>query len=104
MKAIALDERLKEKDAYDIYFCLKHYSNLDDLVNEFKPHLENGLIREGLSKLAKNFKSEVHSGPKFMADFEEMTDGEDRALIERDAFERVNYLLNNLGFIQQKDL
>ena len=45
MKAIVLDDRLKEKDAYDIYYCLKQYSDkLDELVAEFGPHLKNGLI------------------------------------------------------------
>jgi hypothetical protein len=100
MKAIVLDDRLKEKDAYDIYYCLKQYSDkLDDLVTEFKPHLENGLIQEGLAKLAKNFETVDHTGPKFVAAFEEVTDQEDRTLIERDAFERVNYLLKKLGVV-----
>jgi len=66
MKAIVLDDRLKEKDAYDIYYCFKQYSDkLDDLV----------------------------------AAFEEVTDEEDRTLMERDAFERVNYLLQKLGIV-----
>lgn len=100
MKAIVLDERLKEKDAYDIYYCLKQYSDkLDDLVEEFKPHVENKLIQEGLVKLAKNFKTVEHIGPKFVSAFEEITDEEDRLIVERDAFERVNYLLQKLGII-----
>ncbi len=100
MKAIVLDDRLKEKDAYDIYYCLKQYSdNLNDLVAEFVPHLKNSLIQEGLAKLAKNFETMDHTGPKFVAAFEEVTDEEDRALIERDAFERVNYLLQKLGIV-----
>jgi len=98
MKAIVLDERMKEKDAYDIYYCLKQYSDsLDDLVAEFRPHLKNGLIQEGLAKLAKNFASEKHTGPKFVTAFEEITDEEDRIQMERDAFERANYLLQELG-------
>jgi hypothetical protein len=98
MKAIVLDERMKEKDAYDIYYCLKQYSDkLDDLVAEFRPHLKNGLVQEGLAKLAKNFKSEEYTGPKFVTAFEEITDEEDRIQMERDAFERVNYLLQELG-------
>lgn len=100
MKAIALNDRLKQKDAYDIYYCLKQYSDrLEDLVNEFKPYLKNSLIQEGLQKLAKNFASEEHTGPKFVADFEEISDEEDRKQIERDAFERVNYLLLELGVV-----
>jgi hypothetical protein len=72
---------------------------LDDLVAEFRSHLKNGLVQEGLAKLAKNFASEEHTGPKFVADFEEITDEEDRKLIERDAFERANYLLQGLGVV-----
>ena len=100
MKSIVLDDRLKEKDAYDIYYCLKQYSDkLDDLVAEFKPHLKNGLIKEGLAKMAKNFASEKHTGPKFVAAFEEIADKEDRLQMERDAFERVDYLLQELGVV-----
>ena len=100
MKAIVLDDRLKEKDAYDIYYCFKQYSDkLDDLVAEFEPQLKNSLIQEGLAKLAKNFKTVDHTGPKFVAAFEEVTDEEDRTLMERDAFERVNYLLQKLGIV-----
>ena len=67
------------KDAYDIYYCLKQYSDrLDDLVVEFRPPLDNALIQVGLKKLAKNFASEEHTGPKFVADFDEITDEEDR--------------------------
>jgi predicted nucleotidyltransferase len=65
MKAIVLDDRQKEKDAYDIYYCLKQYSDkLDDLVAEFEPHLENSLIQEGLAKLGKNFETMGHTGPQ----------------------------------------
>jgi hypothetical protein len=80
------------------YYCLKQYSDrLDDLVFEFRGHLKNKLIQEGLAKLAKNFASEEHSGPKFVTAFEEITDEEDRLQMERDAFERVNYILQKLG-------
>ena len=100
MKAIVLDDRPKEKDAYNIYYCLKQYSDrLDDLVAEFEPHLENTLIQEGLARLAKNFETVDHTGPKYVAAFEEVTDEEDRTLTERDAFERVNYLLQKLGIV-----
>lgn len=100
MKSLVLDERLKEKDAYDIYYCLRQYSDrLDDLVAEFKPYLNNGLIQEGLTKLAKNFATVGHTGPKFVAAFEEVTNLEDCIMIERDAFERVNYILQKLGVL-----
>ena len=67
--------------------------------NKNRSHLKNGLIQEGLAKLAKNFESVEHTGPKFVADFEEITDEEDRKQMERDEFERVNYLLKELSII-----
>jgi len=100
MKGMALDERLKEKDAWDIYYCLRNYpGGLDALVEEFRPHVEHGLVKEGLEKIAKHFFSEEHIGPRFVADFEELTDSEGRAMQERDAFERANYLLGKLGIL-----
>ena len=52
----------------------------------------------GLSKIAKHFASEKHVGPKFVADFEEIVDPEERGILERDAYEKVRYLLQKLGF------
>ncbi len=97
MKGMALDERLKEKDAWDIYYCIQNYpGGLDHLIEEFRPHLEHGLVREGLDKIAKHFASEKHVGPGFVADFEEIADPEERAIRERDAYEKVRYLLRKL--------
>ncbi len=53
MKGMALHDRLKEKDAWDVYFTLANYpGGLDALVREIKPHLEHGLVMEGLRKIA----------------------------------------------------
>ena len=76
MKAMVLDDRMKEKDAYDIYYCLRQYGDkMDNLVAEFKPHMKNDLVKEGPEKLAKNFSSIEHIGPKFVSAFEEVTIG-----------------------------
>lgn len=100
MKGMALTDRLKEKDAWDIYYCVKNYpGGLDSLANEFKPHTRNALVREGLEKISIQFASEGHIGSKFVADFEEATDPEERAFLQRDAYERVNYLLERLGIL-----
>ncbi len=97
MKGMALADRMKEKDAWDIYYCLKNYpGGLDPLVDAFKLFMSHGLVKEGLEKIAEKFASEKHVGPKFVADFEEISDAEERALLERDAFERVEYLLKKL--------
>jgi len=98
MKGMALDDRLKEKDAWDIYYCLLAYpGGIDALVEEFRPHLSHGLVREGLGKVAAHFSSLKSFGPKFVADFEEAGDPEERERLIRDAFERINAFLNRLG-------
>ena len=98
MKGMALHDRLREKDAWDIYFTLTNYfGGLDALVQEFKPHLQHGLVKEGLRKIAEKFASPEHLGPRFVAAFDEIDAPDERALRTRDAFERVNYLLLALG-------
>jgi len=97
MKAFALGDRLKEKDAYDIYYCLKNYpGGLDELIKRFKPYFHNSLVKEGLNVLLEKFISPEHIGPKFVADFLEIADQEDRSALQRDAYERVAYLVKGL--------
>jgi len=54
----------------------------------------HGLVREGLAKIGDAFSSPEHVGPVSVANFEGST--EDRELIQRDAYERVQYLLGAL--------
>ena len=100
MKGMALHDRLKEKDAWDIYFTLIHYpGDLDALAQEIRPHLHHGLVQEGLRKIAEKFASPDHMGPKFVADFEDIQDRDERAIRMRDAYERVSHLLRDLGVL-----
>ena len=97
MKAMALTSRLMEKDAWDIYYCIRNYpGGIEQLAKEFQPLLENKLVQEALAKMAEKFASPDHIGPKHVADFEEIADREGRALLQRDAFERVNALISRL--------
>jgi len=98
MKSAALANRLKEKDAWDIYYCLVHYpGGLDGLVGELKRHVSHGLVREGLHRIAEQFAFPEAVGPRFVADFDEIQDADDRAIRQRDAYERVRYLMDKLG-------
>ncbi|MBX9601957.1 MAG: hypothetical protein K2X35_13165 [Bryobacteraceae bacterium] len=98
MKGMALHDRLKEKDAWDIYFTLTNYPRgIDALAEELRRHLGRVLVQEGLLKLADKFASVDHIGPRFVADFDDVQDEEERARIHRDAFEKVDYLLRRLG-------
>lgn len=97
MKSMALAGRLKQKDAWDIYYCLLYYpGGIDAIVKEFKQFGKHGLVVEGLQKLKRHFSSVEYVGPKHVTDFDEITDQEERDRIRRDAFERVQYLLNKL--------
>lgn len=104
MKGMAMETRMKEKDAYDIYYSLLNYpGGIDALAEEFKPHLHLGLVKEGLQKIAGKFLSEKAFGPKSVADFEGTDDPEEQERIQRDAYERVNALLSKLGLTLRKN-
>lgn len=89
---------MKDANAWDIYYCLTRYpGGTEKLIEEFRPHIDNVLVKEGLLKISEKFASPEHIGPKHIADFEAVTDAEEREALQRDAFERVNYLLEELG-------
>jgi predicted nucleotidyltransferase len=98
MKGHALDGRLKEKDAWDIVYCIREYpGGMDALVEKLRPMVHHGLMREALEKVAQHFASPEHRGPRHVADFEMETDPETREAIQRDAYERVQYVLTRLS-------
>lgn len=93
MKANALG-RGKAKDAYDIYFLIKHYNGgVKVLAEEFKKLGEKEIINTMKEKLQDKFASENHAGPKDVADFLDILDDEEIEMIKRDAYEQVNTLL-----------
>ena len=99
MKGCALAGRDKQKDAYDIVYCLKHYEESGGNIREdFKGLIDNKLVREGLDNIANEFKSENSRGPTMVADFEDTDDPLEREVIKRDAFERVRAFLIDVGY------
>jgi len=100
MKGMALRDRMKEKDAWDVYYCVRYYpGGLSVLIEDFRPHVDHGLVREGLANIAEKFASESHVGPKWVADFEDLSDPDDRALLQRDAYERITSLLRAVRMV-----
>ena len=98
MKGMAMYDRMKEKDAYDIFYCVEHYpGGTDKFAVEFSPFLNNKLVLEGLGKIRSKFASVEHIGPSWVADFLEVNETEDREIVMRRAYENVNELLNMLG-------
>ena len=67
------------------------------MAERLRPRIENRLVREPLEKIAVYFASPERRGPRHVADFEEVDDPETREAIQQDAYERVNYVLEQLG-------
>lgn len=70
LKLITFEARKSEKDAYDIYSCLKFYpGGIDALARDFQPILQHGLVKEALSYMEKFFLDEIQIGPQRFARF-----------------------------------
>ena len=97
VKGITLSERKKEKDAYDIYFCVANYQGgHTQLAREFQPLLHHELAREGLLAIKEKFQTIDSIGPVWAARVSIEATGGDEVLARRDAFEQVNSLLDEL--------
>jgi hypothetical protein len=93
----SLDDRKKEKDAYDIYFCLANYpGGIARLVKEFQPLMNDGLVQESLGRICGKFQSIDSIGPVWAAQVVQAAGG-DYEFTRRDAFERANALFEALG-------
>lgn len=93
MKTAALG-RGKPKDAYDIYFLIKHYrGGVKALATEFAEYANNSIVLDMLVKLEDKFKSENHAGPVDVADFLAPDDDDERAMLLRDSYEQVQELI-----------
>ena len=91
----SLEHAQKAKDAYDIYFIIKHYiGGVRELAKEFEPVRDKNIVKEAKDMLAGKFASENHAGPKDVADFMDLEDEESIEMTKRDAYEQVQALLN----------
>lgn len=96
MKTAAMG-RGKAKDAYDIYFVIKHYAGgVEALAKEFDTVRDRPMVNEMKEKLLDKFGSENHAGPKDVSDFMDLMDDEEIALIKRDAYEQVQALIERI--------
>ena len=94
MKAIAMDERLKPKDAYDLVFCLKHWEpGIADIAAQLRPHLKHPAVARALGVLREKFASIDHRGPQEAGPLIAAQEGVDVVMARQDAFGRVAELL-----------
>lgn len=100
MKGFALGGRLKEKDSWDIYYCLKHFpGGIGKLIKEMGALRKNKLAKEALGIIADKFSSPGSVGPVHVVNFEDITNTEEREQVQRDAYERVQALLKGIGLV-----
>ena len=96
MKAMAMRDRLKRKDPYDVYYCLRYFpGGIEKIVEQVKLLKGNRLVQEALEILKAQFNSPEHVGPSHIAEFLELSDPDEVARTRRDAYERVLYLVEN---------
>jgi len=95
MKSVCMEERYENKDAYDLFYTIKHYpGGAAAIAAALKPDLDNGLVKEALQRLRKDFASPESSGPADVANFLEADDNAERAIIMRDVFETFEFLFD----------
>lgn len=94
MKGVAIGQRTKAKDYYDIYMIAKHLEGgpaaLGKRLGGFKG---NKVIAEAAENVRKYFDSPKGLGPTSVADFEGEDEAEAREILQRDAYEVVAAVL-----------
>lgn len=94
LKAFAMADRIKPKDAYDIYFWLRYYpGGVAELAQRCGGILKHGLFKAGLQVLREKFGTSDAVGPRWAAQMVAEKGLEDPQLIQRDAFERMQAFL-----------
>lgn len=101
MKGYAVANRLKPKDAYDIYFCIRNFpGGLDTLVTATKQLLDFDTARKGYLLISEKFRDMDDFGPTSVRQFVEGSDAlGDRTADQwqQDAFGQVDAWLTALG-------
>jgi len=101
MKGYAIAGRYKQKDAYDIYYCVRNYPDgYRALAEDCRPLLTFPMAVQGYSHIADKFSSPDGFGPVCVRRFVTDTDVLDDRSAEQwqqDAFGQVSAWLGELG-------
>jgi hypothetical protein len=100
MKGFALIKRDKPKDAYDVYYVIKHFpAGIEALAEECRSLLEHPRAREGFDGIAQKFEALEGYGAQTVRNFlrDTLTSPEEIAFVQRDAFEQVSAFIRALG-------
>lgn len=101
MKGYALTGREKPKDAYDIYYVIKHYEDgLDALGDACIPLLANPVAQTAYANIAGKFTAREAYGPQTVAKFlgeSGALEGMSMAQATEDAYQQVRAWLVRMG-------
>ena len=101
MKGYAIANRLKHKDAYDIYYSIRNFSGgIDALVEATRPLLGVESARQGYCLISEKFRNIEDFGPKSVSRFVEgshLLGNRTADQWQRDAFGQVDAWLGGLG-------
>lgn len=95
MKAYAIRGRDKPKDAYDLCYCLEHFSGgMEPLAADWQKRLGEKDVAKAVEILREKF-SEINAfGPQQLVEFHGAPDAESQAMQSRRAYELVQRFLH----------
>lgn len=77
LKALALRQRGENKDAYDIYYLVRHYGeNVEAIAAHLRPLLDDAVAQEAIGHLREDFAQLDSIGPSRAAAFLNRSDDE----------------------------
>ena len=100
MKGLLLEDRLKSKDAYDIYYCVKNYGNPKEIAGACNNLFGGPSGRAGYQAIAAQFRHPDEFGPVSLRRFSEDFDYDGPPggkAVQRDAFDWIGAWLLELG-------
>ena len=102
MKGYAIENRLKRKDAYDIYYSVRNFpGGIDALVEATRLLLDVESARKGYRLISGKFRNIEDFGPTSVREFVEgspLLGGRTANQWQQDAFGQVDAWLRGLGF------
>ena len=101
MKGFAINNRLKRKDAYDIYYCIREYpGGVDALVEATRPLLNIETARKAYGMIAEKFRDAEDFGPTNVRQFVDDSSALGKRTADQwqqDAFGQVNAWIEGMG-------
>jgi len=105
MKGHAIQRRYKQKDAYDIYYCVRNFPGGPVALAEVcRPLLDDPVARDGYTRIAAKFRAEDEFGPHTVSVFLGESGGFNDMSPEQvrvDAYRQVRTWLEALGLAHQ---